>query len=859
MPDALGRIWRRLAFLVNWRQNQRELREEIAQHHALKQREFEAAGFSSADASAAASRAMGNMTVARESARRVWSLQWLEGVWRDLVYALRSLRRQPLFALVAILGLAGGLGFSASAFSAFNAMVLRGWEVSEPDRLVTLYATSINARRNRRDAGFSYDQLAVFATRAQSLSGVFGFERVRPDGTGSVTASPVSANYFETLRVPMLMGRGFRPEEDRIGAPTAVIVLSYDWWRFQRDSSPAVLGTVERVRGVPFTVIGVAAPGFAGTDFVRLDAWIPLSALPLVRPRDAVSRGAMASTDRCCVQAAARLAPGVTREEAAAELTALLAQTMRPGIDTLVRTAQAEPFTMIGSAGPTVGSEIVPVFALIFGGVGAVLLLACANVGNLLLARAATRQRELGIRISLGASRARIVRQLMTESVVLALLAGIPAVMISLLLPPWIMQMVGGDEIALNFSPDWRVMAATFGLALGSCVLFGLAPALQATRPHIGSRSRVPLRAVFLSAQVSFCVVLLVAAGLFVRSAMAGESVDRGFEVAGITEVMVTIPANEDEVQRSQRLELDLAELATRAGIRDVATVEFAPMAPGGARVDMNGEAIIRNVLRVSPNYFELVQMTFLAGGPFASGTAAANEIVINARMAEEWGGVQAALGKTIVVDSTPRTVVGVVRTARDAFNLRDGYPTLYAPFVWATSPRVLVRAGPEDARQFADAVRAFDPSLGTAIRPVQWYVDLSLASAKTAATMAGLMGALALLLASVGIFGVFSFWVQQRQQDIGVRMALGASRARIARMVLGASGRAIGWGLGIGFVLSLLVALALRSWLYGLSPFHLGTFVAALGVLMVSALLATLLPAWRAVHVDPMQSLRAD
>ncbi len=859
MPDRAGRLWRRLLVLLRWRRHQDELREEIAQHHALRQRAFEAQGMSPGEAAAAASRAMGNMTVERERSRRVWSVLWLGSVWRDLLYALRSLRRQPLFAAVAILGLAGGLGFSASAFSAFNAMVLRAWELPEADRLVTLYATSTTTRGNRRDAGFSYDQLATFAARAQSITDVFAFERTRPDGTGSATVGPVSADYFTALRVPMALGRGFRPEEDRIGAPSAVIVLGYDWWRLERDSSPDVIGTVERVRGVPFTVVGVAAPGFAGTDFVRQDAWIPLAALPLIKPKDATSRGAMRQSDICCVQAAARLAPGVSRDDAAAEITALLAQTMRPGIDTLVRRGQVEPFTMVGSAGPTVRSEILPTFAVIFGGVAVVLLLACANVGNLLLACAATRERELGIRLALGASRGRIVRQLMTESLVLALLAGIPAVALASWLPAWIIRIAGGGELLLVFTPDWRVLVVTFALAVASCVAFGLAPALQATKPHSGSRARVPLRAVFLSTQVTFCVVLLVAAGLFVRSATEGRAFDPGFVADGVSEVLVTLPVNEDEGLRARRLEQDLPALAEGANLRSLAFVEYQPMAPGVTRVRVSGEEVIRYGLRASPEYFAVMRMTMLAGRPYGTGAQGANEIVINALMAEDYGGPSAALGTTVVVDSVARTVVGVVRTARDAFNLRDARPMLYEPFRWTTAPRVLLRGTPEEARRLADALRARDASIGTALRPFQWYVDLSLASAKSAATMAGALGLLALTLASVGIFGVFSFWVQQRRHDIGVRLALGASRGRILRIVLGASGRAIGWGLGIGLVLSVLVAMGLRSWLYGLSPLDPATFGAALGILLSSATLATVLPAWRAMHVDPMESLRVD
>jgi predicted permease len=859
MADPVGRLWRRLKIFWRWRDHQAELAEEIAQHRALRQRDFEAQGMSPADAADAATRAMGNVTVQREHARRVWSFQFVESVWQDLTYAARSLVRQPLFACVAILGLAGGLGFSSAAFSAFNALAMRGWEVPDKDRLVSLYATSTAEPGNRRASGFSYDQIATFATQAHSLTGLIAVERTRPDGTGNITAAPVSASYFGVLQIPIILGRSFSPDEDRVGVPTAVIVLSHAWWRTRRDSSPDVIGTVERVRGVPFTVIGVAAPGFVGTDLLAVDAWIPMTAMPLVRPAERLSRTALAQSDQCCVHTAARLAPGATREEAAAELTALLAQTMRPGIDTLVRVATVTSFTVVGASGPSVGSEIAPIFGLIFGGVGVVLLLACANVANLLLARAETREREIGVRLALGASRGRLVRQLMTESLLLALLAAIPALAIARWLPAWIMSVFTLDNITLVFTPDARVLGVTLGLAVVSCALFGLVPALRATRPLTAQRDRLPLRTLFLSAQVTLCVVLLVAAGLFVRSARAGRTLDMGFSPAGVQELTLAVPANEDEAVRSERMRVELPELLAAVGVRDAAFKDHPFFAAENRRVRAGTQELPASVLRASPEYFGVLGLTLLAGRPFTPGPAGAQEIVINALLAESLGGVARAMGSSLVVDSVPRVVVGVVRGARDVGNLREEQATIYQSFAWTSAPRVLIRASPGEAARIAQAIRDRDPALGVAVRSLDWYIENTLSGATGAATMAGALGLLSLLLASVGIFGVFSFWVQQRQRDIGIRMALGASQAHILRLVVLATGRAVGWGLVVGLLLSTAVAMVLKSSLYGLSPLDPVSFGAALGVLLLSALLATVLPAWRAVHVHPMESLRSE
>ena len=860
MREALGRLWRRLRVLLRWRQHQEELREEIAQHRALRAAAFEAEGLAPAEARAAAHRALGDATVMREEAHRVWVAGVIEDLRQDIAYALRAMAREPVFTGVAVLGLAGGLGFGAAAFSGFNALALRGWPVHEPDRVVAIWATSTTVPGNRRGSGFSLDQLELFRTRATTLDGVFTYERIRPDGTGAITAAPVSGTYFETLGVPMALGRGFAPEEDRLGVPTAVVVISHDWWTRMLDSSRTVLGSVVRVRGVPFTVIGVTARGFGGTDLSPVDAWVPMAAWRLVRPDDGIVTTALAQSDVCCVHAVGRLADGVTREDAARELTALLAQSMRPGIDTLVRTAQVNPFTVIGSAGPDVSREVAPIFAMIFGGVAVVLLLACANVANLLLARAAARERELQIRLAIGASRGRVVRQLMTESLVLALVAAVPALLIARWLPAWVMSVfTAGQGVNLRFTPDWRILTVTLALAVGSCVLFGLAPALHATRPLMAQRHRVPLRSVFLSAQVTFCLVLLVAAGLFVRGAKAARGGELGYDPTGFTEVMIATPANEDEAQRSARLERDLPELLAQQGVRASFT-DFSPFQGGATRVRIGAaDPLIVVTVGVSAGYFGALGHTLLAGRFFNEGAIGAAEIVVNARFAERLGGVAAALGASVLVDSVPRTVVGVIRDARDADIQGDVRLTMYRPLQWSAAPRLLVRASDAEVQRVVAAIRASDPALGVSARPYDWYVVTSVAGASGAAAMAGALGLLALLLASVGIFGVFSFWVRQRTREIGVRVAFGATKGRILRMVLGATGRAVGWGIVLGLVAAAGVATVLRNQLYGLSPFDPVAFAVALLVLLGSAAIATVVPAWRATRVDPMEALRAE
>ncbi|MBL0172196.1 MAG: ABC transporter permease [Gemmatimonadaceae bacterium] len=860
MVDDAGRLWRRLRVWLRWRRHSAELKEELAHHLELKRRALEAQGLSPSDADAAAHRAMGNVTVMREVSRNVWLTGWMESVWQDLRYGARSLRRQPVFAAVAILGLTGGLGFSAAAFSGFNAFALRGWSVREPERLVALYAISPGTKYDRFSAGFSLDQIAMFESRARSLDGLIAYDRTRPDGTGSVTAAPVRAGYFTVLGIPMARGREFTPDEDRVGSPQSVIVLSHHYWRTTLSSSPDVLGSTVRVKGVPFTVIGVAAAGFDGTDLVGVDGWIPLTAMTIVRPRDRRSKTALTHTDQCCVSVGARLAPGVSREAARSELTALLAQTRRPGIDTVDRTALVQSFTAVGSSGPNVSREVLPVFLLIGGGVGVVMLLACANVANLLLARAASREREIRIRLALGASRGRLIRQLMTESLLLALLAGLPALAIARVVPPWVMRTLTTESAILGFSTDANTLMFTLGLAVLSCLLFGLAPALHATRPATVQRQQLPLRSVFLSAQVVFCLVLLVSAGLFLRQIRAQQTTNLGFAVADVTEVTVSVPGNEDEAGRSERLSTELPELVTGLRLTQVAFSEYSPLQNAVRRVWVPGRTDRQTmpVVNATPEYFRVLGIPLLAGRPFAAGASGRTEVVINRLLAEQLGGPNQALGVTLLVDSVPRTVVGIVPTIRDV-GLGDPQTAIYQSFQWQTSPRVIVRGDVTGAQRLVKAIMARDPSLGASLRSYTWYVDQALSTSVFAATVAGAIGVLALLLASVGMFGVFSYWVRQRQHDIGVRMALGATPARVVRMVLRASARAVGFGLVIGVVAAAGAAQLLRSSLYGLSPLDPVTFATAIGILAGTALVATLLPAWRAVHVDPLESLRAD
>lgn len=861
LRDTLGRLARRMRALMQWRRFDADLAEEMAAHEAMRREEFERDGLSARDAAHAARRAMGDSTVMRESARGVWRLGWMRDALQDLVYGARALRRSPSFALVAVLGLGGGLGFAAAAFNGYSAFTARGWDVHEPDRLVALYALPRGRETSRGLSGMSIDQINMLAAEARTLDGVFGHLRTRPDGTGAIVAAPVTAGYFGVLGLPMQKGRGFLPEEDRIGAPQQVLVVSHAYWTTTLAARADVIGSTVRVAGVPFSVVGVTPPGFHGTDLLRVEAWYPMAAVPVVKRNIGID-AATTRSSACCVAVAARLAPGVSKEEAAAEVSTLLERMRRPGIDTVPRAAVVNAFTMIGSAGAKVQDEFTPVFAIIAGGVGAVLLLACANVANLLLARASARRREIGIRLALGASRGRIVRQLMTESFMLALLASVPATAIAYWTPHWVLTLLTPDAHTMQFAVDARLLLFTAGLVLATCMLFGLAPALHASRPLSIERTRLPLRSVFLSAQVCFCTVLLVGTALFWRSAQQAHEIDLGFATRGVTELRVSIPATADAATRSAELSRELPVDAAGAGVHRVAYTSGALFNPNGAQVRAPDDApgnteSVGRVRPVTREYFSLLDIRLMRGRPFTADTAL-HEVVINQALAQRLGARHGVVGGTLLVGTTPRTIVGIVDAVHDV-GFRDVRPAFYEPYTWDAAPRIIVRDDPAGARRLAAAIMARDPSLTVSIRTFDWYVDEALTTSTFAASLSGVMGTLALVLATIGMFGVLSYWVQQRQQDISVRMALGAAPRDIVSLVLGATGRAVGWGLLLGVVVAVGGARLIQGMLFGLSPLDPLAYAGAGAVIGAAAILAITVPVWRAVRIEPIRALRAD
>jgi predicted permease len=835
--------------MLRQRKIEAELAEEIEVHRRM-----------SGDAPA-----MGNITLAREDARAVWIRPWLESVWQDIAYALRSLWRAPGFTLVALFTLGTAIGLNTSFFTVFNAIALRPWPVKDPAQMVKVF--SVDTRRpNASGGGIGVAEYRFFAEHARSFSGFavifwqgvrFGFE---PFGQVS-NAALVGGDHFRVLGIEMLLGRGFRPEEDRAEAPEAVAVLSYPYWRDHFGSDPAIVGKQVVLNEIPFTVVGVTPEEFTGTAYGggREDVYMPLSSLLLLHPGDSLLRQMLTAPGMCCVPASGRLAPGISGPQAAAELEVLDRQ-----FRTQFSLDGSRRFVLTSSTllnNPGAKSEATPVFALMFVGFTLVVLLACANVGNLLIARAGARQKEIGIRRAIGAGRARIIRQLMTESLLLALGAAALGLPIAYRLPLFVVNQFG-EAWSLRLRPDGTVLAYTIGLAALACIGFGLAPALHGTR--LNSQPRLPLRNLLLAVQVALSVILLIGAGLALQGVAHLRQHDPGFAVNGVSMVSFELPARDYDAAHAGEFYGRLVEGLADGQIFGV-TAGITSREPlsndhwsADFRLPGQPESATRGIRthEVTAGYFEVLRIPVIAGRNFAPGDDVNGIALVNQALARQYWSTDSPVGKSFLTGGRAREIVGVVRDAYSE-SLDKVEPTFYLPFRGASIPKVLT--SPAAAQAVAAIATRIEPRARTQASPLQSSVERWFNVARIGAEVAGMLGVHALILATVGMAGVFAYVVQQRTKEIGIRMALGAQPAHVVRLVLASSSRAVIAGLGIGIPCALLASSLMRDVLYGVNPLDPIAYLSVACILGVAGVAASYAPARRATRVDPLQALRHD
>jgi predicted permease len=817
----------------------------------------------------------------------------METLTSDLLYALRTLAKSPGYAAAAVLSLALGIGANTTIFSLVNALLLNPLPVERPAELVAVQTVDENNPgvstvshpnyRDIRDNNDVFTGLAAysFPNLVSMLTG--------NDEPEQVFAEFVTGNYFDVLGLEPALGRFFLPEEDATPGSHPVTVLGHGLWsrRFGNDSK--VLGSIVRVNGRPFTVVGVAPEGYKGASVIfGPDLWIPTmmqEELAAAQFRDFVD-------DRRALffNVFGRLRPGTSQEQASANVAVIMNALAREYPEpNRGRSATTVPLTE-ASIFPGGRSAMVLGSAVLVTVVGLVLLIACSNVANLMLAKAVARRKEVAIRLSMGAGRMRLIRQLLTESTLLGLLGGLVGLVVAYL----------GRNFIWSFRPafvadniveptlDSRVFLFALGISLATGLLFGLVPALQASRFAVvdalknesrsfgGERRRVSLRNGLVVVQVALSIVSLVAAGLFLRSSIAAHEIDPGFETRRLGVVIVSPGQGGYDQSRSEQFYDEVLErVGSLPGLRSASWASNLPLFGGFSRSifpegqedqeRQGGILVSTNVIDVG--FLETFDVALLRGRDFTGGDRkdSVPVAIINEKMAERFWPGEEALGKRFRMYGNDffQEVVGIVETTKIATLGEDPQACAYLPLEQNFSDlmTLYLRTEGDPTAVMAAAqreIRAMDP-LVPLINPmtVGEVIDQSLFAPKLAAGLLGVMGAIALVLASVGLYGVLAFRVAQRSQEIGLRMALGARRSNVLRMVLFGAMELVGIGVAIGLAAAFAVSRAVVSLLYGISATDPVTFLGVTFTLAVVAVAASSVPALRASRVDPLVALR--
>ena len=812
----------------------------------------------------------------------------------DLRYGLRMLAKSPGFTIVAALSLALGIGANTAIFSMVNVILLKPVPVSEPDRLVSVFMLD---QRNPGNLPFSHLNYKDVRDHNQVFSGMAAFSFAQLNWSNAteseqIPAQVVSGNYFSLLGAEPALGRAFAHEEDE--KPTPVVVVSHGFWERSLGSDPAIVGRTLTLNRTPFTVVGVGRRGFTGTLLGGgPSVWVPMSMHDVVQPNFnwyEQRRGLF-------LFAVGRLKPNVSVAQASANLKTVFAQleqafpndnkSRSAGAVSLLQ-ARLNPQGIDGDNG-----GVVQISMILMTVVGIVLLIACANIANLLLARASRRRREIAVRLALGANRPRLVRQLLTESTLLSLVgAGL-----GLLLAQWLLGALISADLPLplpvgeELSLDGRVLFFTAALAIATGLLFGLAPALQASRADVvpvlknenvpsadGRRGRLlGLRQVLVVVQIALSLVSLVAAGLFVRSLQGSHRIDPGFETSGVLVMNFNLGREGYTLERGQALYREMAErVSTLPGVHRAAIAQSAPL-DGGLRRSVMPEGadtttqdrILVQVNSVSPGYLDAMGIPLQRGRDFTDTDVQGTPkvVIVNETMAARFWPGHDAVGKrfTFFGDDDFTTVIGIARDAKYNAVAEDPTPFIYQPLRQNYSPAAVLHVRAAGAAGLAAAVRRevqqLDPTLSVFdIRTLEDQVSDSLGPLRINVILLSIFGLLALVLASVGLYGVASYSVTQRTREIGVRMALGAQSSTVLRLVLARGLLLVGIGLATGiavaFVLSVVIPADLLTHVGARDPL---TFAATSALLGGVALIASFIPAWRATRIDPLVALRTD
>jgi predicted permease len=881
-----------------------ERRRELAAYLEQEIEDNLASGMTPADARRAAHLKLGNVTRIREEVYEMNTFRFLESVWQDVRYGLRILRRNSTFAAVAILTLALGTGANAAIFQLVDAVRLRTLPVSDPQALVELQIDSRDKGRTGRFQGrrpmFTNALWQRLHREQQGFASMLAWSpRVFDLASGGEVRNAeglwVSGGFFETLGVQAARGRVIDRQDDTSGCSAPGVVLSDGFWRREFGADPGIVGRTMLLDGRRFEIVGVTPESFFGVDVGRsFDVALPLCSEPLFN-----APSFLASPDTWFLAVMGRLESGWSAERAEAQLRAVFPAILEETLPPRYVPEDARDYLafLIDVVPASTGvsqlrrSYSTPLWIL-FGATGLVLLITCANLANLMLARATARAREIGVRLAMGASRGRIVRQMLSESLLIALLGGIAGALVARWLSEFLVRLLSTDlsPLFLRFTWDWRVIAFIAVVATLACLLFGLAPALRATSPAragaLGTRTatdpreRLSLRRMLVVVQVALSLVLLVGALLFALSLRNLLTMDPGFREEGV--VVVNLDLRRTEVAPGARrgfFNTIVDRVQGVPGVNRAAEVFIAPMSGSGwnNRIVIDGEVQpgLVNFNGVGPGYFDVLRTRFVAGRDFnARDTPQSPRVaIVNELFVSKYLAGSNPVGRVFHIEESPGSapnpgyqIVGVVRNTNYSSLREDLPPIAYLaatqevenePFLQIIlhSSADLAAVAPGIAR----TVRDINPAIPIRFSSMDTIVSRSLTTERLMATLSGFFGVLAVLIATLGLYGVMSYMVARRRVEIGIRMALGADRGSVVRMVVADAARLLAIGLVAGLALSLLSARTAGALLYGLEPWDPATLTLAAAVLGTTALVASWLPAYRASRVSPTIALREE
>jgi predicted permease len=821
----------------------------------------------------------------------------LADLLRDLNYGLRSMTRAPAFSFFAILALALGIGASTTVFTVVNTLLLHPLPAQDPSRLVSLYTTDLkNQKQSASLLPISYANLKDYQAGNAAFSSLGGFSPPMPMTLVEGTAQErffgqlVTQGYFEALGLTPAKGRFFLAGEVSTPGSAPVAVMSYGAWKNRFNSAENVIGKTLEINGAPFTVVGVAPQGFLGVSAVfGPDVWLPATMAQQVLPPEL--QDVLQQRGKPFFQGIARLKPGISRGQADASFETLAAALTREYPDANAgHTTAVQPVTtaLFSSTGGERGLAVVSTVLLLI--VGLVLLIACSNVANLLMARAVSRRQEIAVRLAIGAGRGRLVRQLLTESVLLGLFGGIAGLGIGYegcrflwsFRPP---------EYARNLADpklDGTVFLFAFLLSLATGFIFGVLPALRASKTglveslkeetHVAGPSGRSARfqKTLLAGQVAFSLVSLVAASLFLRAVQRAYDIDPGFDHQHLAVFMMNPEQQDHDAVRLKAFQRQVVDRVSRIpGVQAVTWASSMPFWSSASRgIFLEGQEQQRKSETISTvtntidvDYLKTMQIPLLQGRAFTTADQEGSlpVVVINEDLARRYWPHGDAIGNYLRLsgDTVRRQIVGVVKTTNYTTLGEAPQPCLYLPLRQspAGSANLYVRSAGDPSLLLTEVQRGIKevgPGVQvTDVRTGAKFVDQVLWNARIVLGMLGIFGLLALALASVGLYGILAYSVSSRQREIGVRMALGASRFDVLRLVLRQGMMLVAIGVSVGLAISLLAGRAFSRMLFGLSPADPLSLFGASAVLLLVAALACYLPALAASRMDPMQALR--